>query len=262
MKIGLLDSGLGGLLILKAVLKVLPDYSYEYYGDTKHLPYGDKTEEEIYELTKAGVRHLFEKDCLLVVIACNTASAETLRRLQDEFVPEEYPDRKVLGVIVPVVEEVSASDSQRVLMLATSRTVNSGKYQLELTKHNDLTTKIEAVATPELVPLIESGKVSDAVAIAQALIQERIEKGEGVDGLILGCTHYTVLKEPLETIFEHKIKIFSQAEIIPLKLQTYLENHPEIEEEIDRDMGRNIYLTEHRKDYDQYLQTLLEGRFI
>jgi len=262
MKIGLFDSGLGGLLVLKAVVKTLPDYSYEYYGDTKHLPYGEKTEEEIYELTKAGVRHLFEKDCVLVVIACNTASAETLRKLQDEFLPAEYPDRKILGVIIPVVEEVSESPCQRVLMFATSRTVSSGKYHLELGKRNDLTTKIEAVATPELVPLIEAGKISEAVTIAQALIEDRLGKGAGVDGLILGCTHYTLLKESLEEIFGEQIKIFSQTEIIPQKLQKYLEKHTEIEVLLERGMDRNVYLTEHRADYDQYLQTLLEGRLL
>tara|TARA_B100000745_G_scaffold296537_1_gene242054 strand:- start:254 stop:1111 length:858 start_codon:yes stop_codon:yes gene_type:complete len=261
MKIGLFDSGLGGLLILKAVAKVLPEYSYEYYGDTKHLPYGEKTEEEIYELTKAGVIHLFEKGCVLVVIACNTASAETLRRLQDEFLPGHYPDRKILGVIIPVVEEVVESHCKRVLMFATQRTVSSGKYHLELGKRNELDTKIEAVATPDLVPLLESGNVSGAVAIAQALINERLQKGVGVDGLILGCTHYGLLTEKLRTIYGDQIKIFSQTDIIPQKLTQYLQNHSEIEEELDRGMERNIHLTEHREDYDEYLQTLLEGQF-
>ncbi len=262
MKIGFFDSGLGGLLIMKAVVKHIPAYDYEYYGDTKHLPYGEKTEEEIYAFTKAGVEHLFEKDCALVVIACNTASAETLRRLQDEFLPVHYPERKILGVIIPVVEEVVASHCKRVLMFATQRTVSSGKYHLELGKRNELETKIEAVATPDLVPLIENGNITAANAIAQTLIDERLEKGVGVDGLILGCTHYTVLAEPLRKIYSTKIKIFSQTEIIPEKLQEYLEKHAEIEEELDTDMKRNVFLTEHREDYDQYLQTLLEGRFI
>ena len=106
MKIGFFDSGLGGLTILKAVTQALPSYDYEYFGDTAHVPYGNKSEEEIYELTKAGVEHLFEQECALVIIACNTASAETLRKLQDTFLKEEYPDRNILGVIIPMVEEV------------------------------------------------------------------------------------------------------------------------------------------------------------
>lgn len=262
MKIGFFDSGLGGLLILKAVAKRLPEYDYEYYGDTQNLPYGDKTEGEIYTFTKVGVEHLFERGCALVVIACNTASAETLRRLQDEFLPAHYPERKVLGVIIPVVEEVVASACKQVLMFATQRTVSSGKYHLELGKRNEINTKIEAVATPNFVPLIESGKVDGAYALAEALIEERISKGSEVDGLILGCTHYTLLTKRLRLTYGDTIKIFSQTEIIPEKLALYLNHHPEIEKLLSRTGTRNVYLTEHRADYDAHISSLLEGHFL
>jgi glutamate racemase len=261
MKLGFFDSGLGGLLIMKAVAKALPEYDYEYYGDTKNVPYGDKDEEEIYKLTKAGVIHLFEKDCSLVVIACNTASAETLRRLQDEFLPLEYPDRKILGVIIPVVEEVVESECKKVLMFATQRTVSSGKYHLELGKRNELNTKIEALATPEFVPLIEKGKSSGVFALMQALIDERIES-TGIDGVILGCTHYTLLTKELKDTYGNSVYIFSQTEIIPKKLELYLQNHPEIETGLSRGATRNIFLTEHNAEYDAHLSTLLEGKFL
>jgi len=262
MKIGLFDSGLGGLVVLKAVVKQLPDYDYEYYGDTKHVPYGGRAEEEIYELTKAGVIHLFERDCALVIIACNTASAETLRRLQDEFLPEEYPTRKILGVIIPVIEEVVNSECKRVLMFATQRTVSSGKYHLELGKRNEIDTKIEAVATPELVPLLEVGNIAGASAIAQALIDERLLDGGEVEGLILGCTHYTLLTDKLREAYGDRIKIFSQAEIIPERIDDYLMRHMEIETTLNRGGGRNVFLTEHRKDYDEHISMLLEGQFL
>jgi glutamate racemase len=261
MKIGFFDSGLGGLIVLKAVAAHLSAYEYEYYGDTKHLPYGGRPENEIYELTKAGVIHLFERDCALVVIACNTASAETLRRLQDEFLPAEYPDRKILGVIIPVIEEVVASECKRVLMFATKRTVSSGKYHLELGKRNEIDTKIEAIATPELVPLLEASNIAGANAIAQALIDEHMESGE-VDGLILGCTHYTLLTEKLRNAYGDTLKIFSQSEIIPLKLADYLIRHPEIESTLDKGGARNVFLTEHREDYDRHISLLLEGQFL
>jgi len=262
MKIGLFDSGLGGLLILKAVAKHLPEYDYEYYGDTKNLPYGDRIEEEIYTLTKAGVEHLFERDCALVIIACNTASAETLRRLQDEFLPSQHPSRRILGVIIPVVEEVLESECRRVLMFATARTVSSGKYHLEFGKRDETDTKIEAVATPELVPLIEAGKLDGAGAIAQALVEDRLIAGVPLEGLILGCTHYTLLSDKLKKAFQGKVKIFSQTEIIPKKLSDYLARHPEIEKELSKEGKRNIFLTEHREDYDSHISMLLEGSFI
>ena len=260
-RIGLYDSGLGGLTILKAVAKELPEYDYLYYGDTEHLPLGDKPESEIYEYTKAGVEYLFQHDCALVILACNTASSETLRRLQDEYLPDAYPDRRILGVIVPVVEEVIESQCTRVKLLATQRTVSSGKYHLELGKRNELDTKIEAVATPELVPLIESGKIAEALALAGQVIGGVDDAGD-LDGVILGCTHYTLLKDELRALYGDTLKVFSQDEIIPGKLKIYLEKHTEIKDKLSRGGTRNIYLTKHKEDYDKFAARLLEGRFL
>lgn len=255
MKIGFFDSGLGGLTVLKAVATALPQYDYEYYGDTKHVPYGDKTEAEIYELTKAGVATLFERNCLIIVIACNTASAETLRRLQDEYLPQSpYADRRILGVIIPVVEEVVASGIERVLMIATRRTVHSGKYELELKNRNATNVTIDAVATPGLVPLIEAGDVEAALAAALEFIEPRM--GE-VGGIILGCTHYTLLKEALRTRYGSGVRVFSQDEIIPRKLQQYLNAHPEHTARLTSGGTRNVYLTEQRARYDALIETLL-----
>lgn len=231
MKIGFFDSGLGGLLVMNAVREVLADYDFEYYGDTKHVPYGPRPEREIYELTKAGVEYLFSRDCSLVIIACNTASAETLRRLQDEYLPNsEYSDRNILGVIVPVVEEVVDSGLTRVLLLGTSRTISSGKYHFELGKRSVNHLKIEAVASPELVPLIEAGELKEAFSVFANYIDPRV--GE-VEGVILGCTHYGALLPELQEHYP-EIEFFSQTEIIPGKLQTYLENHDEIKAKLSR----------------------------
>lgn len=262
MKIGFFDSGLGGLLVLKATAKALPEYDYEYYGDTKNLPYGDKTEEQIFELTKAGVTHLFERGCVLVVIACNTASAETLRRLQDEFLPEAFPSRKILGVIIPVIEDVVESQCKRVLLFATKRTVTSGKYHLELGKRNEINTKIEAIATPELVPLIENGDLDEAYVIMERLIDAELTNGSKVDGVILGCTHYTLLADRLRAHYTDTLTVFSQLEIIPQKLDEYLLKHQEIESLLSKHGFRNIYLTEHKEAYDVHMQDLLNGKFL
>lgn len=259
MKIGFFDSGLGGLAILHAVAKHLPMYDYEYYGDTAHLPYGDKSEREIYEYTRLGVEHLFARDCVLVVIACNTASAETLRRLQDEYLPySAYASRRILGVIIPVVEEVCVSGLERVVLIGTKRTIRSGKYHLELGKRNMLNTKIEAVATPELVPLIEAGNLPEALAIAEAYIEPFV--GE-VGGVILGCTHYTLLEDDLHIRYP-QLKFFSQTDIIPKKSELYLEAHPEIQAQLGTGYERNIYLTEQRSEYDRMIEMLLRGHLM
>ncbi len=261
MKIGLFDSGLGGLLILKAVAKYLPQYDYEYYGDTANVPYGDKPEAVIYELTKAGVEHLFKRDCALVILACNTASAETLRRLQDEWLPVAYPDRRILGVIIPVVEAVEASGVGKALLIATTRTVSSGKYHLELGKRHAIKVKVEAVATPELVPLLEAGDTESAFKQVAALIDVRKHNG-GLDAVILGCTHYTLLAEKLQAHYNDTLLVFSQTAIIPQKLAVYLDRHPEIAARLGQGGGRNIFLTKHSPQYDRFMEELLQGRIV
>jgi glutamate racemase len=256
MKIGFFDSGLGGLIALKAVAKDLPQYDYEFYGDTANLPYGDKTEEEIFALTKAGIVHLFNRDCLLVIVACNTASAETLRRLQDGFLKSEYPEHRVLGVIIPTVEELVSADIEHALLVATKRTVDSRKYEVELSKLTEAPL-ITSCATPELVPLIESGEHEAAL---QSLIATIKSRGE-VDGVILGCTHYSLLKDELRTEFP-SLTVLSQDEIIPDKLTDYLERHPEIKSRLTEGGTRNVYLTDNSSRYDHIIRELLGGAFI
>ncbi len=250
MKIGFFDSGLGGLLVLKAVARHLPQYDYEYFGDTANLPYGDKTEEEIFSLTKAGVEQLFAGDCALVIVACNTASAESLRRLQIEYEEQGEVNKKVLGVIIPTIEEVLKIEEDNILLIGTKRTVESGKYEKEFAKIGT-NKKLTTMATPELVPLIESGKHEEAKTIIRKIISERDH-----DCLILGCTHYSLVKEVAR---EGGVVVLSQDEIIPAKLEDYLSRHSEIEQKLSRNATRNIVLTKHTAEYDSILKELLGG---
>jgi glutamate racemase len=259
MNIGFFDSGLGGLLILKAAAKALPQYDYVYYGDTKNLPYGDKTEEEIYELTKAAIAELFKLDCLLVIVACNTASAETLRRIQDTYLQHEYPDRRILGVIIPSVEEVIEKRYSRTLLLATKRTAESHKYERELAKLSPESVELVTVATPELVPLIESHQIDEAVALASRVIEAEAREG---DAVLLGCTHYTLLKDALRKSFSDSLTFIAQDEVIPKKLSDYLTYHPEITSRLSGTGKRRIVLTEHRPDYDRLTAEFLGGAYI
>jgi glutamate racemase len=259
MKIGLFDSGLGGLTILRAVVRELPQYNYAFYGDTAHVPYGDKPEAEIYELTKEGVRYLFEEGSVLVIIACNTASAETARRLQQEFLPAEYPDRKILGIIVPTIEELRFSAPTKVALIGTKRTVESGKYQLELDHKGNGNTILTQIATPRLVPLIESGKIQEASE--QAINKIESEAGD-CKVIVLGCTHYTEIKDRLRKHFGDTKQIISQDEVIPEKLRAYLAAHPEIESQLTHGGMRSIHLTAHRPDYDVLMGQFLGGVFV
>lgn len=258
MKIGFFDSGLGGLTILKEVVKYLPDYDYIYWGDTAHLPYGDKSEEEVYELTKTALTELFKRQCSLVIVACNTASAQTLRRLQDTFLKEEYPDKKVLGVIVPTLEETIALAPKRVILLATKRTVASGKYDIELKKLNH-GLELVSLPMPGLVPLIESQKHDEALEVAtEALAAINLREG---DVVVLGCTHYTLLKDELRQKFT-VARFLSQDEILPQKIKEYLDAHPEIEQNLTRSGERTVHLTETREHYDELAGQFLGGVYL
>ena len=259
MNVGFFDSGLGGLLVLRAVAKALPQYDYIYYGDTANLPYGDKSEAEIYELTTAAIRELFLRNCLLVIVACNTASAETLRRIQDTFLKEEYPERRILGVIIPTIETVLEGKWQRALLLATTRTVASRKYERELEKVGDGKVELISVATPELVPLLESHQHDEALTLAIKTIEAVGREG---DVVLLGCTHYALLKTPLREHFGSRYTFISQDEVIPNKLQSYLESHPELATLLSKTGKRQIHLTEHRPDYDRLTADFLGGAYI
>ena len=164
--IGVFDSGFGGLTILKSFLEVLPEYDYLYLGDNARAPYGNKSHETIYQYTCEALRFLFMRGCDLVIIACNSASTEALRRVQQEFLPNNFPDKKVLGVIVPVAEGVIETIAKkkldakkvRVGVIGTRATINAQVFEKELTKRN-FSGAIFSKACPLLVPLVEEGWV-------------------------------------------------------------------------------------------------------
>jgi glutamate racemase len=251
MKIGFFDSGLGGILILNAVRELLPQYDYVFFGDTAHLPYGDKTQEEIFYLTKNGLELLFAAGCAVVVVACNTASAETLRHLQDEWLAYEYPDRKLLGVIVPMVEEVIECHAKRVVLIGTTRTVASRKYEQLFARH-DRSPQLFSIATPALVPFIESGKIDEAMAIVTEIIEEG--KRAGMDSLILGCTHYALLLPYINELYGNSLMIFSPCQIIPKKVFRYLHRHDEVIEQLTTGGTVDIRLSKPRPDYRAFIE--------
>jgi glutamate racemase len=256
MKIGFFDSGLGGLCIQEEVRKLLPYYDYEYYGDTANLPYGDKSEEEINALTEAGITHLFERGVKLAIIACNTASAESARVLQERMLTGKYADRKILGVIIPTIETIIESNRQNVLLIGTRRTVSSKKYERELEKKHTSKITFTGVATPELVPLIEAHKKSDALDSLMNSIYPWV--GE-IDSLVLGCTHYPLLKEEIRERLGSGIDVISQDEIIPTKLAHYLHMHPEIESELTRDRTLSVGFSKLTETYERLSIELIEG---
>lgn len=238
MKIGIFDSGLGGLFLMRALIEELPDYDYIYLGDTKNLPYGDRDRDSVYELTKNAVDYLFRNDCKLVILACNTASAMALRKLQQEYLPINYPDRKILGVLVPMAESVAERRPTRVGVLGTRGTVNSNSFVEEI---NKIDPDIEVLqnAAPLLVPLIENGEFEKI----DPVLHEYLLPIRDVDSLVLGCTHYSIIKGLIGKFLDEDINIICQTDVVPEKLRDYLKRHEDIDMSLSKKSERAFFVT-------------------
>jgi len=268
-KIGVFDSGYGGLTILKDIRNVLPEYDYLYLGDNARAPYGTHSFDVIYRYTLQAVRYLFEQDCALVILACNTASAKALRTIQQRDLPEinkpsavsHQPSakRNVLGVIRPTVEAVPAiTKTGHVGILATPATVSSESYVLELEKIAP-NLAITQQACPMWVPLIEAGEQDSEGAkyFISKYLRELLAKDPQIDTLVLGCTHYPLMKGKISEWVEAYprplpegkggISIISQGSLVADSLKDYLTRHPEYREPLSKD-GTCRYLTTENAD--------------
>jgi glutamate racemase len=256
MKIGIFDSGLGGLIITQSVIKKLPRYDYIYLGDTARVPYGDRSEETIYRFVRQAVEFLFKKGCGLVVVACNTASANALRKIQQDYLPRHYPDRRVLGVIIPTAEEAALHG--KVGVIATASTVRSKAHMRELKKLNSRVLVYQQAAA-RLVPLIEKNDFARIDRVLEGYLKPLGKKG--IEALILGCTHYPILKGNIRKILGPGIKIIDQTEIIPPKLENYLSRHPEINAKLSKGGKRGYFVTKRTKEFNEVAR-LLAGKKI
>jgi len=246
-KIGVFDSGYGGLTVLKEILSILPDFNYVYLGDTARAPYGHLSREKVLEYSKQAVDFLFAQDCELIIFACNTASAEALRKIQQEYLPNKYPKKRVLGVIIPAAEYIFENHTpQKVGVIGTVGTIESGTYVAEIKK---IDSKVEVFqnACPMLVPLIEAGKTSGVevdeylkIYLSPLLVQK-------IDTLILGCTHYALLEPEIKKVVNKNIKIINQSLVVAKKVQDYLSRHPEIEKTLAQN-SQVAYFTTGKKE--------------
>jgi glutamate racemase len=249
--IGIFDSGLGGLTVTKEVMRVLPDYQLLYLGDTARAPYGNRSQKLIYQFTEQAVDFLFKQGCQLVIIACNTASAEALRRIQQEWLPKHYPDRRVLGVIRPVAEEaVKASRYGRIGVVGTRATVNSKAYERELQALKP-EVKVFQQACPLLVPLIEDGWINRPETTKILRYYLRLLKAQKIDTLILGCTHYPFLFKQFKQAAGRQVKVLDSAEIVAQKFKDYLVGHPKIESKLIKGKGHRFLVTDLTQEFEK-----------
>jgi len=235
MAVGIFDSGIGGLTVYDAVHGRLPDLPIVYFGDNAHAPYGVRDAEDIYQLTKAAVERLWDEGCDLVILACNTASAAALRRLQEGGLP---PHKRVLGVFVPLIEALTERDwgdnspprevaLQHVALFATPATVASRAFQRELA-FRAIGVDVEAQACGGVVDAIEDGDMILAEALVRSHVDALKRKMPRPEAAVLGCTHYPLVEEVFQDALGGGVKVYSQANLVAESLADYLGRHPDM----------------------------------
>ncbi|MDR1436573.1 MAG: glutamate racemase [Candidatus Symbiothrix sp.] len=228
--VGLFDSGYGGLTILEEIRRQLPGYDYLYLGDNARAPYGTRSFEVVYRYTLQAVKKLFDEGCSLIILACNTASAKALRNIQQIDLPGIDPQKRVLGVIRPTVEEIGRQTQTRhVGVLGTPGTISSSSYPLEIQKlFPDITVTGEAC--PLWVPLVENGEQDKPGAdyFVRRHLDALLAKDPAIDALVLGCTHYPLLIPKIKQYLPAHIRLITQGKQVAAALENYLFRHPEM----------------------------------
>ena len=291
MRIGIFDSGYGGLTILDAIRRELPQYDYLYLGDNARAPYGTHSFDVIYRYTLQAVKYLFSQDCALVILACNTASAKALRTIQQKDLPllrsvspedglghtwersvfcqSEGRSLNVLGVIRPTVEAVpSITKTGHVGILATPATVSSESYVLELEKISSA-IQVMQQACPLWVPLIENGEHLNPGAdyFVDLYLRQILEKDPQIDTLILGCTHYPLLLPKISQWIRNNgkrfaasdIQVISQGYLEAKSLADYLVRHPEYTSQLSQGGSCHYLTTENADRFSQSASLFLSS---
>lgn len=243
--IGVFDSGVGGLTVAKEIKRLLPQEDIIYFGDTKHLPYGEKSKEAIVQYSKQITQFLLDQNCKAIVIACNTATANALPEVL-ELVDGRVP---VIDVINPVAEKVSYEIHNNVGVIATKATVNSGLYRKSIRKHNKF-IKVDELATPMLVPAIEEGFKNHPITHAIIYNYLSNNKLKNIETLILGCTHYPLLIDEIKQYYGNRVRVIDSPNIVANHLKIILEKYHLLNESNANPFYR-FYLSDITKNFEK-----------
>ena len=247
--IGIFDSGIGGLTVAYAVTRLLPHEDTIYFGDTAHLPYGDKSTAAIQAYAVKICNLLLQQQCKVILIACNSASAAAFELVR-EYVGSKA---KVLNVIDPVIDYLGEHYAHRTIgLIGTKQTVNSNVYR----KKTDALNKgivLNSLATPLLAPMIEEGFFNKN--ISQAIVDEYLsdEALRGIEALILACTHYPLIKAQIHTHYQGKVTIIDSSEIVAQSLQGYLAAHHLLNRAAssdDKPTSRQFFVSDYTQSFE------------
>ncbi|MDO5388310.1 MAG: glutamate racemase [Clostridia bacterium] len=249
--IGVFDSGVGGLTVVKQIIKILPNEELVYFGDTARVPYGSKSKETVTKFSEQIIRFLKTKNVKAIVIACNTVSSNCYESLSEAF--KGLP---IIEVVTPGVEScLAATKNKRVALIGTQGTVSSGAYERRL-KNADNEIQVFKKACPLFVPLAEEGWTDNEIArlTVKEYISELVEKG--IDSIILGCTHYPLFKATIGDFVGEKVAIVDPAKATALKLKEFLENHNMLNESSDEGK-RRFYVSDNYANFDKMCESVL-----
>ncbi len=254
--IGIFDSGVGGLSVLKEFLRIMPQYSYVYLGDTARMPYGSKSPETIERYAMEDAAFLIERGAKIIVAACNTVSAVAIPRLRAEI---SFP---VFEVITPaVLSALAKTKNGRIGVLGTRATIGSSIYRESLLQKNG-NLKIYETASPLIVPFIEEGeeRSSELKRILRRYL--RPLKSRQIDTLILGCTHYPLIHSEFQKIMGKRAALIDGAEALAFSVQRYLAEFPEIERGLNRGGAARFFLSDITPNFARLAQSVLQTRVL
>lgn len=253
-KIGIFDSGYGGLTVMRSIVNVLPDYDYLYLGDNARAPYGNRSFETVHQYTLESVNYLFDQGCELVILACNTASAKALRQIQQVDLPLRKDQKRVLGVIRPTTENIGKYTKTGVVgVMGTQGTVLSESYPIEISKFYPELTVIQE-ACPMWVYLVEHNQLAGEGAeyFVKQHIDRILMRNSKLDTLLLACTHYPLLIPTIQKFLPQHVKLVSQGGLVADRLLDYLQRHAEMEIKLSRKGKRDFITTDDSATFDEH----------
>jgi glutamate racemase len=243
--IGVFDSGIGGLTVVKEIFKELPNYQIIYFGDTARLPYGTKGENFVKKYSEKIVRWLLKRKAKIIVIACNTASA-----LASEYLKNRFKKIPIFDMINPAIKDVLSENNERIGVIGTYRTIKSGVYEKKILKLNS-EIKIFSKSCPLLVPLIEEGLIESTITeniVKYYLGEFGIKK---IDSLILGCTHYPLLHKIIKRNIGNDIKIINPAKSLAKELKIFIKNNKTIDIKIKKGLNHQFFFSDKPYNLDK-----------
>jgi len=243
--IGVFDSGVGGLTVVKEIFNLLPEQQIIYFGDTAHLPYGTKGESFVKKSSEKITKWLLDKGADVIVIACNTSSARA-----SDFLKEKFPKVPIFEMVTPVVKDIAALKKKKIGIIGTPGTIESQVYNKKLlTLNPDL--KIFPISCPLFVPLAEEGWLEGKITEEIAERYLKSLKNKKIESLVLACTHYPLLEETIRKVMGEKVNIINPAKSLVSQLNLFLENNPKVFSKIKRGKNHKFYFTDKPYNYEK-----------